>query len=99
MRQCSATQNHSKCRRSESDPVPLNLHRLASDCGISQPTARQWLTVLQASHLVTLLAPHHRSFGQRLVKTPKLYFFDSGLLCYLLRIASAGEAGSRARAR
>ena len=69
----------------------LNLQGLASDCGISQPTARQWLTVLQASHLVALLAPYHRNFGKRLVKTPKLYFLDSGLLCYLLRIANADD--------
>jgi predicted AAA+ superfamily ATPase len=66
----------------------LNLNSLASDCGISQPTARQWLTVLLASHLVTLLPPYHRNFGKRLVKTPKLYFLDTGLLCWLLRIAS-----------
>ena len=64
----------------------LNLNSLASDCGISQPTARQWLTVLQASYVVTLLAPFHRNFGKRLVKTPKLYFLDTGLLCQLLRI-------------
>jgi predicted AAA+ superfamily ATPase len=69
----------------------LNLHSLASDCGISQPTARHWLTVLQASHLVALLPPHHRNFGKRLVKTPKLYFLDSGLLCHLLRITSADD--------
>ena len=74
----------------------LNLHSLAGDCGISQPTARQWLTVLQASHLVTLLAPYHRNFGKRLVKTPKLYFLDSGLLCYLLRIASADDLSTHA---
>ncbi len=66
----------------------LNLNSLAADCGISQPTARQWLTVLQASHLVTLLAPYHRNFGKRLVKTPKLYFLDTGLLCWLLRIGT-----------
>jgi len=66
----------------------LNLNSLAADCGISQPTARQWLTVLQASHLVALLAPYHRNFGKRLVKAPKLYFLDSGLLCHLLRIGS-----------
>ena len=66
----------------------LNLSGLASDCGISQPTARQWLTVLQASHLLTLLPPYHRNFGKRLVKTPKLYFLDTGLLCWLLRIGS-----------
>jgi uncharacterized protein len=64
----------------------LNLSSLAADCGISQPTARQWLSVLQASHLVALLPPHHRNFGKRLVKTPKLYLLDSGLLCQLLRI-------------
>lgn len=69
----------------------LNLNAMASDCGISQPTARQWLTVLQASHLLTLLPPHHRNFGKRLVKTPKLYFLDTGLLCWLLRIGSAEE--------
>jgi hypothetical protein len=44
--------------------------------------------VLQASHLVALLPPYHRNFGKRLVKTPKLYFLDTGLLCWLLRIAS-----------
>lgn len=69
----------------------LNLNAMASDCGISQPTARQWLTVLQASHLLTLLPPHHRNFGKRLVKTPKLYFLDTGLLCWLLRIGSAED--------
>ncbi len=69
----------------------LNLNSLASDCGISQPTARQWLTVLQASGLVTLLPPYHRNFGKRLVKTPKLYFLDTGLLCWLLRIASPDD--------
>jgi uncharacterized protein len=66
----------------------LNLNALASDCGISQPTARQWLTVLQASFLVALLPAYHRNFGKRLVKAPKLYFLDTGLLCWLLRIAS-----------
>ncbi len=69
----------------------LNLNSLASDCGISQPTARQWLTVLQASHIVTLLQPYHRNFGKRLVKTPKLYFLDTGLLCHLLRIATPAD--------
>jgi uncharacterized protein len=69
----------------------LNLNALASDCGISQPTARQWLTVLEASHIVTLIKPYHRNFGKRLVKTPKLYLLDTGLLCQLLHIASARE--------
>ena len=74
----------------------LNLNSLAADCGVTQPTARQWLTVLQASHLVTLLPPYHRNFGKRLVKAPKLYFLDSGLLCWLLRIGSADELQTHA---
>jgi uncharacterized protein len=69
----------------------LNLNALAGDCGISQPTAQQWLAVLRASHLVALLPPYHRNFGKRLVKSPKLYFLDTGLLCWLLRIASPDE--------
>jgi len=66
----------------------LNLASLASDCGISHTTARRWLSILEASFLVVLLRPHHRNFNKRLVKSPKLYFLDSGLLCYLLRIRS-----------
>ena len=67
----------------------LNLSALAADCGLAHTTARQWLTVLQASYLVTLLPPYFRNFGKRLVKLPKLYFLDTGLLCHLLRIADA----------
>ena len=66
----------------------LNLSALASDCGISHSTARSWLTVLQASYVVLLLQPYHQNFGKRLVKMPKLYFLDTGLLCHLLRIDS-----------
>jgi len=62
----------------------LNLVNLAADTGISHPTARQWLSVLESSELVFLLPPYHRNFGKRLVKTPKLYFTDSGLACWLL---------------
>jgi hypothetical protein len=66
----------------------LNLSALGADCGLSHATARRWLSVLEASHLVYLLRPHHRNFNKRLVKSPKLYFLDTGLLCYLLRIRS-----------
>jgi len=69
----------------------LNLSSLANDCGISQPTARRWISVLEASFLVLLLRPHHRNFNKRLVKSPKLYFLDTGLLAYLLRIRSPDE--------
>jgi predicted AAA+ superfamily ATPase len=64
----------------------LNLASLATDCGISHTTARRWLSVLRTSFQVVLLQPYHRSFNKRLVKSPKLYFLDTGLLCYLLRI-------------
>lgn len=66
----------------------LNLSALASDCGISHTTAKRWLSVLETSFIVVLLRPHHRNFNKRLVKSPKLYFLDTGLLCYLLRIRS-----------
>ncbi len=69
----------------------LNLSSLANDCGISQPTARRWISVLEASFLVRLLRPHYRNFNKRLVKSPKLYFLDTGLLVYLLGIRSSNE--------
>lgn len=66
----------------------LNLTSLANDCGITHTTARRWLSILEASFLVFLLRPCHANFGKRLIKSPKLYFLDTGLLCYLLRIQS-----------
>ena len=67
----------------------LNLSSLGADCGISAVTAKQWLTVLEASYIVALLRPHHNNFGKRLIKTPKLYFLDSGLAAWLLGIRDA----------
>ena len=64
----------------------LNMSSLAADCGISTMTVKRWLSILEASYLILLLRPHHKSFRKRMVKTSKLYFLDSGLLCYLLRI-------------
>ena len=64
----------------------LNLSSLASDCGVSHNTVRAWISVLEASYVVFLLQPHHQNFGKRLVKTPKLYFVDTGLAAYLLGI-------------
>lgn len=66
----------------------LNVASLSVDCGITHTTARRWVSILEASFLVTLLRPHHANFGKRLIKSPKLYFLDTGLLCYLLRIRS-----------
>ena len=67
----------------------LNLAALGADCGISAVTARQWLSVLEASYLVVRLQPYHRNFGKRLVKTPKFYFLDVGLMAWLLSIRDA----------
>jgi len=66
----------------------LNLSALGADAGVSHVTAKQWLSILQAGYVIDLLRPHHRNFGKRLVRAPKLYFTDTGLLCRLLRIRS-----------
>ncbi len=67
----------------------LNLSSMANDCGVSYKTIGAWVSVLEAGYVVFLLQPHHRNFGKRLVKTPKLYFHDTGLAAYLLGIADA----------
>ena len=74
----------------------LNASTLASDAGVSHTTARRWISLLEASFVIRLIRPHHRNFNKRLVKSPKLFFLDSGLLCYLLRIADATSLVSHA---
>ena len=69
----------------------LNLSSLGADCGITHATARKWLAVLEASYITFRLPPMHANLGKRLIKTPKLYFYDSGLLCYLLGIRDASQ--------
>jgi uncharacterized protein len=69
----------------------LSYSGLASDCGISVDTARRWVSVLKTSFIVFLLPPHHRKFNKRVIKSPKLYFFDTGLLCQLLGIREAAQ--------
>lgn len=64
----------------------LNLSSLATECGITHNTAKAWISVLEASYLVFLLRPHHANFNKRLVKMPKLYFYDTGLVSWLLGI-------------
>ena len=67
----------------------LNYSSLANDCGITHNTARSWISILEASYIVSLLPPYYENFNKRLIKSPKLYFLDSGLLCYLLGIHSS----------
>jgi predicted AAA+ superfamily ATPase len=72
----------------------LNVSSLGADAGVSHVTARRWLSLLQTSYVVTLLSPHHRNFSKRIVKSPKLYFLDTGLLCFLLRIQNREQIAS-----
>lgn len=69
----------------------LNLTNLGSDAGISHTTAREWLSLLEASYIVFLLPPYHKNFSKRLTKAPKLYFYDVGLASYLLGIENAKQ--------
>lgn len=64
----------------------LNLSALASDAGISQPTAKAWLSVLEAGFICYRLTPWFTNVGKRLIKTPKLHFLDTGVVCWLLGI-------------
>jgi uncharacterized protein len=64
----------------------LNLNEIGKECGISQTTAKDWLTLLQATSIIYLLEPYSKNLTKRIVKSPKLFFVDTGLLCYLLRI-------------
>ncbi|MCY4211852.1 MAG: ATP-binding protein [Gammaproteobacteria bacterium] len=69
----------------------LNLQRLGSDCGISQTTAREWLNLLEASYVIFRLHPFHANTRKRLVKSPKLYFYDVGVAAFLLGITAPGH--------
>jgi len=69
----------------------LNMNSLANDTGISHTTARNWLSLLEASYVIYLLQPYHRNISKRLVKAPKLYFYDVGLAAYLLGIENSAQ--------
>ncbi|MDM7985894.1 MAG: ATP-binding protein [Smithella sp.] len=69
----------------------LNLSSLATECGITHNTAKAWISVLEASYLVFLLYPHSVNFSKRLVKMPKLYFYDTGLAAWLLGIRTTEQ--------
>ncbi len=62
----------------------LNVSSLANECGISTPTAQSWLSVLETSYVIYFLRPYYKNFNKRLVKSPKLYFCDTGLASSLL---------------
>lgn len=72
----------------------LNASSLAVDAGINHNTARSWLSLLEASFIITLLQPHFNNFNKRLIKAPKFYFWDVGLACHLLGIERAEQVAS-----
>ncbi len=69
----------------------LNFSSLAADCGVSQPTAKAWSSVLEASFIAFRLPSYHGNISKRLIKMPKLHFYDTGLACWLLGIREAAQ--------
>ncbi|MDD2716834.1 MAG: ATP-binding protein [Candidatus Wallbacteria bacterium] len=71
----------------------LNLASIGNETGINAKTARSWLSILEASFIVYLLKPWYKNLNKRIVKSPKLYFYDTGLACSLLGLSSEGQLG------
>lgn len=69
----------------------INYTSLGNDCGLSVPTIKGWISILEASYVVHTVYPYFLNINKRMVKTPKLYFYDTGLLCGLLGIKSVSE--------
>lgn len=74
----------------------VNLQSLANDCGISQNTAKSWLSLLESSFIIKKLSPYYKNFNKRLMKSPKIFFYDTGLLCHLLSIKMPEEIATHA---
>jgi len=64
----------------------LNMSRFANDLGVTVATIKRWISILEASYIVFLLPPYYKNYGKRIVKSPKLYFYDTGLVSYLTGI-------------
>ncbi len=69
----------------------INYTSLANDAGISPNTAKAWISILETSYIVYRLQPYHKNFKKRLVKSPKLYFYDTGVACSLLGIRNENQ--------
>ena len=72
----------------------VNFSAMAGEVGLSQPTMTRWMSVLEASFIVFTLVPHFKNFSKRLIKSPKVYFYDTGLLCWLLGILNPQQLQS-----
>lgn len=64
----------------------INMNNLANDCGVDNKTVQSWLSVLESSFIIFFLKPHFANYNKQIIKTPKLYFYDTGLLCSLLNL-------------
>lgn len=73
---------------------PLNMSTLATDTGVSVNTIKAWISVMEASYILYLLQPWHVNYNKRIIKSPKMYFFDTGLLCHLLGVSSPKQLGT-----
>ena len=69
----------------------LNYSQIANSIGVSVPTIQNWFSVLEQSYLIFRLPPYFQNFGKRIIKSPKLYFYDTGLLCYFLNMKSVQD--------
>jgi uncharacterized protein len=69
----------------------LNLSSIANDVGVAVNTIKSWIHILEMSYIIYLLRPHHNNFSKRLIQMPKIYFIDTGLLCYLLEIEKPSQ--------
>jgi len=74
--------------------IVVNLESLGNDCGVNHSTVKAWLSILEASYIIFSLYPYYKNFGKRLIKSPKIYFVDTGLACSLLNIKSEEELES-----
>lgn len=90
VRDLSLFQNFLKLLAGRSGGV-LNMSSLSNDLGVAEGTIKNWLSVAEASFVMFRLHPYFRNLGKRIVKSPKLYFYDTGLLCYLLGIRSPDQ--------
>jgi hypothetical protein len=72
----------------------LNMSDVARDLGVAVPTVKQWLSILEATYQIVVIHPYYKNIGKRLVKTPKVYFTDTGTLCHLVGLKDAAHAAA-----
>lgn len=69
----------------------INYSSLANELGLSVPTIKSWISVLEASFIIHILSPHFKNFNKRITKSPKIYFWDTGIVCNLIRLSGSEQ--------